>query len=133
MPGEAGAGEDEDALVGRGLALAGVDAFAIDQGVGVQHARAGAEEGWVHVGLLAFERGRRGHEVGLGGVHPPGVDSFGEEIGVDLRPEELARLGIECVVEGVGLVDPVLDVLGRYWADRGSRGRSSPWRCRCSG
>ena len=112
LAGEAGAGEDEDALVGRGLALAGVDAFAVHQRVAVQHARAGAEEGWVHVGLLAFERGRRGGDVRLGGVHPPGIDAFGEEASVDLRPEELARVGVEGVVEGVGLANPVAHMLG---------------------
>ena len=95
---------------GRRRALALVDALAVEERVGVQHARAGAHRGRVHVRALGVEVGGR-QEVGLGRVHPPRVDAAAEEVPLDLRPEELPGLGVEGVEEGVGVAgaDPVLE------------------------
>ena len=113
--GKAGAREDEDSLVGSGLALTGVDALAIHQRVAVQHARSRAQEGGIHVGLLAFKRRRRRQQIWLGRIHPPGVNALCKEVRIDLRPEELAGAGIERVIEGVGLVNPVHHVFLQVW------------------
>ena len=93
--------------------MSGINAQAVFQRVAVQHARRRALRVGRHVRQLAFKRGRRGQQVGFGRVHPPGVDALRENIRVDLRPEELARVGIEGIVKGVRLVDPVLDVFGQ--------------------
>ena len=102
LPGEGRAREDEHALVGRRRALALVDALAVEERVGVEHPRAAAHRGRVHVRALRVEVGGR-QEVRLGRVHPPRVHAAAEEVALDLRPEELPRLGVEGVVEGVGV------------------------------
>ena len=105
--GEGRSGEDEDALARVGAPLPLVDRLAAGEDVGIRHARARAQGGRVHGRLQGLRRALP-HELGLGRVHPPRVDALAEEGVVHLLPEQLARLGVEGVVEGVRVAQPVL-------------------------
>ena len=69
-----GARHDEHALVGRCLALVGIDALDRGQGEEIAHTAPGALRGLVFIVALA-----RIEEVGVGGVHPPGIDAIVEK------------------------------------------------------
>ena len=100
--------EQAGAIVRDGEFLNLLHGLRVFDGEGIDDGGAWPERGGVRVVALVVERGVA-REVGLGGIEPPGVNAFAEQLPFDLRPEQLSRGGIEGIVEGVPEADPVLD------------------------
>ena len=107
---EAAAGEDERAPVGLGLAQALGDALGVDERVGIEDRRAGnAGSRRGHLERALLDREVR-VPVGLGRVHPPGIEALRDQRLADLAEIDVAGFACVGIVEGVGVAgaDPVL-------------------------
>ena len=112
--GEAVTGKEEHALVGVYAALAFIDGLGVYKGIGVEIFGGRAKGVWRKQPLHVVQR-QAVPEVGLGGVHPPGID-LSAETGVQglvhLPPEHLSatiRIGI---IERLKMAKPVTKAVG---------------------
>ena len=110
---EAVAREQEHPLVGVHAALSFVDGLGVHQGVGIEILGAGAQ-GIGREQPLHIIQGQAVPQVGLAGVHPPGVNLAAKaavQALVHLFPEQLAAtLGIG-VIETLLVAQPVLQAV----------------------
>ena len=105
--------EEEYALVRVHAALAFVDGLGVHQGVGIQVFGAGAQFIGIQQPFHIVQR-QAVAKVGLGGIHPPGVNLPaipGVQALVHLLPEELPSPGCIGVIEGLRVAQPVLQAI----------------------
>ena len=89
-------------------ALAVIYRLGVDNGIGVEELvrrtvlrRSAQQLAICHVRTVA--------DIGLGGVHPPGVHAYRAQLLVQLAPEYLARSLVVGVIEGIAVAQPVVE------------------------
>ena len=115
LAGKAATGQQEDALVGGDTALTIVDGIGIDDAVGIEILRSRTKSRGT-AECLAIPHGGAVADIGLRGIHPPGIDTIlilREEVVVHLFPEQLAGTGIVGIVERADIARayPVVDIV----------------------